>query len=739
MLRDKKSVMTWQALFIFLSTSWLWAPYLNPSVTPHNTLISTYEAATQPYSWLFRLFDFAGALLLFFLARYIAKHTRGSFAALLLTIISIGLMIDVVFAATCHMNGSECVEVASGSFLIHGIESGITWLTVAVLGIYDVLQRKRWSSIGFVSIQLTYGMLFITGWAKEAGLATLSQYIYETALVVWIAWLCRELVLEETSSTTNASMFIKRFIAGWAFINGILAMLISLAHIHLFGRIKGLYFAGDSAWLAQHGVIIGVTMLYISRHLLRGELRARQIFLFISGVEVIKYSLITPHPALLILYLTTFIGLFIYRDEFDRGTMPLTWRGRVKDLYFMLGGMLTTILIAFVILDRDSHISTITHRTFQHFFNYIGSHETLHGPHLRSALLAHTVSVFLMMVIGTVLWILFKPYKRTAFVGIETARIKSLLQRYSRSSEDFFKLWPDDKSYFLSNDNQTFVAYKIVGSTAYALADPIGLAPSNTIHEFIVWCKARRLTVCFLPVYAESLAAYSKAGLETMQIGSSAVINIETFLGSTIKSKWWRWQKNRSQKMGYEYATDSPPHSDEFLSRLQSVSEEWLQKAGHTERGFSLGYFDMAYMQKCTIHYLTNSEKKIVAFTNQLPLFKPGNTASIDLLRYGNNADNAMPFLLYKTVERLKEQQSSTVFFDLGFVPFAKVQGSLLQIAKTISAGRFSAKGLEQFKNKFEPDWQPNYIAYNGDVVDLATIAFGLDRVMSIPDTNDEQ
>lgn len=728
--------MLWQSLFILLSTSWLWAPYLNPSVTPRATLISTYEAAIQPYSWLFRILDFSGALLLLYMARTIARRKQGSRHALLLTIISIGLMIDVLFAATCIMQGAQCVEVTSPSFLIHAVESGVTWLAVAILGVYDIIQRRRWSSIGFATVQLSYGILFITGWAKEAGFATLSQYIYEFVLVVWIAWLCRELIVSNGRSTEMASTLIKRLAASWAFINGILAMVVSLAHIHLFGRIKGFYFAGDSAWLAQHGVIIGVTMLYISRHLLRGELRARQIFMFISGVEVIKYSLITPHPALLVLYLVTFTALFVYKNEFDRGTIPLTWRGRVKDLYFMLSGLLITMFIASMILDRDSRISTISSRAFQHFFSYVSNHETLRGPRVRSALLAHTVSVFLMMVVAAILWVLFRPYKHTSRSGMKAAEALPLLKQHSASSEDYFKFWPTDKSYFLSQDGQTFVAYKVVGSVAYALADPIGKSPADTILEFTTWSKAQRLTTCFLPVYPQSLPKYTAAGLETMQIGSSAVINIESFLQTTIKSKWWRWQKNRSIKMGYEYQVSQPPHTEEFIARLQAVSDEWLQKDGRVERGFSLGYFDREYIQSCPIHYLINPDQEIVAFTNQLPQFNPDQTASIDLLRYGQNSDNTMPYLLFKTIEYLHETQPKTTLFDLGFVPFAKVQGSLLQIAKVLSAGRFSAKGLEQFKNKFEPDWQPNYIAYSGDVVDLATIALGLERVMSISESD---
>ena len=40
------------------------------------------------------------------------------------------------------------------------------------------------------------------------------------------------------------------------------------------------------------------------------------------------------------------------------------------------------------------------------------------------------------------------------------------------------------------------------------------------------------------------------------------------------------------------------------------------------------------------------------------------------------------------------------------------------------------AKGLEQFKNKFDPVWEPNYLAYEGDMTDLAVIALNIEKAM---------
>jgi len=143
-----------------------------------------------------------------------------------------------------------------------------------------------------------------------------------------------------------------------------------------------------------------------------------------------------------------------------------------------------------------------------------------------------------------------------------------------------------------------------------------------------------------------------------------------------------------------------------------------------------LCYFDEDYLQQCPIHYLKDRSGRLVGFANQVPAFKPSDTMTVDLIRHLPEAGVAMPNLLSKIIEQSAGQGYK--IFDLGFVPFAAAEETAVKLVKTLSAGRFSAKGLEQFKNKFDPDWQPNYLAYEGDLADLALITLNLEGVMSL-------
>lgn len=720
----RHKVILWQLLFLIIGTSWLLAPHLNHTLSYRTSLISQYELPGQPFNWLFRAGDFIAAGLLLFAAFSIRKQ---NWAGWILLAASAGMMFDPLLSTSCKVVGDTCREYFSIPFLLHAIETTFTSSMYFVIAVYDAHRRKKLVSISFAIFQLLYGLLFITQLADKEVINTAAQYVYQTSLIVWAAWFVRDMAFERDYRTSpTEGRLIRGAVSIWAFLNGILAIVISLAHINLLGRINGLYFSGDSAWLAQHGIIVGIIMLYLSRHLARGEARARQIFLLLSGIETLKYAVISPRPGLMIFYLLTFCVLFVLRDDFDRGSVPTTWSIKVKDLYFLVSGILLSALIGLIALDRDGRISLVTSRAIDHLSDYAEHNPHLPHSRLESVLLAHSISIFMISSAAAILWVIFKP-QRIGRGYKDYSKVEALLNKYSASSEDFFKLWPRDKDYFWAGKHSGFVAYRIVGPVAFALADPIGPDPTGLIDQFNGWCHRRRLKVCYLPVYENSLDMYRQAGMECLQIGSSALIDIEKFESSTAKDKWWRWRLNKARKAGYQYMVAEPPHSREFIRSLKKISDEWLNTGGHAERGFALGHFDDTYLRQCRIHYLLDQDQRIIAFVNELPQFKSGPVATIDLLRYSPAFSDSMAFLLYSAIARSK---SSAGLFDLGFVPFARAKGPILTIAKTFSTGKFSSGGLEQFKNKFDPDWQPNYLVYKGDLADLAVIALNIEKAM---------
>ncbi len=144
-----------------------------------------------------------------------------------------------------------------------------------------------------------------------------------------------------------------------------------------------------------------------------------------------------------------------------------------------------------------------------------------------------------------------------------------------------------------------------------------------------------------------------------------------------------------------------------------------------------MGYYDSAYLQQCRLHLLYEAGE-LVAFANELPIFNDNPTITIDLMRYLPNTNHAMPTLLANTIQQLHGEARQ--YFDLGFVPLAggssKSERAIKKLNQFFIREAIPSSGLEQFKNKFEPEWENTYIAFDGDWLDLVHVSRYMDRLL---------
>lgn len=734
----KNKVYLWQITFLLLGSGWLLAPALNTLVSSRTTLISEYEMSFQPYSWLFRLTDTLAAVTFIAAVIYLRHRHRvlAHYQYVVLLIAGACMLIDPLATTTCSGKVIACLKTSGVSFYLHGAESVLLGFLLFGLSAYDSVKRKALPSTVFLVFQVVYALVAVTGASAGNHLNTLTQFTYQLIVILWLAWYMVSFLPPIPPASFKKRVYTRRLFAAWAYVNGMLTILLSLSHIQVVGAIRGLYFANNTAWVAQHGTIVGVAMIYISYHLWRGEHRARLLFLTLLFMEVIKYSVITPHFWLLQLYSLTFAMLFILRSYFHRGSMSLSRRGRLQEAGTVIAGVLSTMLVVFMLVAHDQDLFATVQEAFGDFKGFVLTYEHVPRHLLKSSLLAHTISALVTGTIFFVLWSLFRPSPRHPAHNEETSEDEVLytLRRAAVSSEDYFKYWPPGKQYHWSANRETFIAYKVVNSVVFALADPIGRnahARKRLLKSFIDEWSSRGYVVCFLLVPENTRGMYESTGLNTMQIGSNALIDINTFASNTVSKKWWRWQLNRATKAGYAYRCSVPPHDSRLVSQIKEVSDEWLARPGRREQGFAMGYYDEHCIDQSIIHYVENDAGAVIAFTNQLPVYNNLPQTTIDLMRFKPEYDNVMPYLLASTIETLAKQKHFKLF-DLGFVPLAKVESQIAKAAKTIGSRRFSAAGLEQFKNKFEPVWQADYIAYDGNIADLATIAVNLEELMKI-------
>jgi phosphatidylglycerol lysyltransferase len=730
--RPSTRVNAWlNVLFFAFGTTWLLAPFVHHVHYGHLHFISSYEGLDQYWAWAFRLGDIASAIILTILIYRYQVWRKSPLMTLFLFAIAFLAAIDAFFPVSCWSHVHHiCIEThGTLTTNVHYFESNVSAAVIGLAVLLDTWKRRTIFSGLFLLVQIAFS-IFAETHGIPAQILALLQYIYQIVLFLWLLY-----ILEAyTESPTSWNLLRKPYraaLALWVGLSGVLAILISAAHLHLYGPSFTLYFGGRSSWVAQQAAFVGVLMLYLARQIYRGQRRAAYLLLIIFGFELVKYSLLEPHPVLAVLYDLTFILLFVYRKSFVRNVGPINMHRRLYDLMVVLGGVaiaLATIVIILLSVGRFGHVVRILDNGSDYLTEEYHDYRRdipIHGQRLRQ-----TLGVLAVSTVAISVWILFRPSRfdgNTENATQDRKKVERLLRAYAMSSEDYFKLWPPDKAYFFTQDQDGFVAYKVTRGIAFALGDPIAartVSRRDLLDKFRDFCTANGWSIAFIPVDEQSKELYAPK-FNLLPIGSSAVITIAEFNEKTRHDKWWRWKHNQAIKAGLHYKVSSPPHAPEFLYELKDVSQEWLSHGGRREQGFALGYLDLHYLNQCRIHYLLDEQDKVVAFTNELPIFS-GTQTTVDLLRYIPEKDAAMPYLLMSLIDRLGSEAKYTTF-DLGFVPLAQVNNRYAQLAKSITKTRFSASGLEQFKGKFKPRWAPQYIAYNGDILDLAALAISLE------------
>src|SRR5262249_52242059 len=148
----------------------------------------------------------------------------------------------------------------------------------------------------------------------------------------------------------------------------------------------------------------------------------------------------------------------------------------------------------------------------------------------------------------------------------------------------------------------------------------------------------------------------------------------------------------------------------------------WLAEKHTREKGFSLGFFEPAYLRRLPVA-VARDDTGVVAFANLLPGAER-EELSCDLMRYrpGVRA-GMMDFLFVELLEWGRARGYRWV--NLGMAPLAGFEDrALAPLWSRLGALLFrhgedfyNFQGLRQFKEKFDPVWEPRYLVSPGGVV----------------------
>lgn len=302
----------------------------------------------------------------------------------------------------------------------------------------------------------------------------------------------------------------------------------------------------------------------------------------------------------------------------------------------------------------------------------------------------------------------------------ERARVADLLERHAATSLAYFHLL-DDKHHFFAEDGRAVISYKLVGSVAVALGEPIGEAgPCREVAEaFAHHCDLNGWRFCYHQVTPEAAEWLTATGLRALKLGEEAVVEVGAFDLSQPHFKSVRNKTARLVREGVWVEELSGPLDDATMAELAEVSAAWLAHGGHRERTFTVGRFDADYLRSTTVLVARSPGGRIEAFVNILPSFC-SSEGNFDLMRRRPDAPrNVIDLLFLHLIERSRDLGLSGL--NLGLAPLANIEGDgvaerALRLLAERGDAAFHFQGLRTFKQKWLPRWEPRYLVYRSDL-----------------------
>ena len=289
-----------------------------------------------------------------------------------------------------------------------------------------------------------------------------------------------------------------------------------------------------------------------------------------------------------------------------------------------------------------------------------------------------------------------------------------------------------DKALLFHPNDNAFIMYARRGRSLVALYDPIGPAQERAemIWQFRDLCDVHHARPVFYQVRAENLPFYMDIGLTALKLGEEARVDLRRFdleaKGKEMKDLRYTW--NRGGRDGLSLEVHEPGQAP--LDELKEISDAWLSGKNVREKGFSLGRFSPEYLQHFRIA-LIRFQGRPVAFANLLETHSL-ELASLDLMRAHPEAPKlTMEFMMIGLILHYKNHGYGR--FSLGMVPLSGLQprrgAPLTQRLGSLVFQRgeqlYNFQGLRRFKDKFQPDWEPRYMA----------VPAGLDPLVALADT----
>ncbi|MCU7727425.1 phosphatidylglycerol lysyltransferase domain-containing protein [Actinoplanes sp. KI2] len=471
--------------------------------------------------------------------------------------------------------------------------------------------------------------------------------------------------------------------------------------------------------------VIGVLLIYLGAGLRRGKRRAWQLALVLSLVSV-GLHLVKGGLAPLVFCGVVAALLVVKRDQFTAETDPGNrWRAARACAMFLTAGFVLGFLEIAVRVNRlDGRPGML--RWAEHAgLGLIGVTGPIHFQHpLGGLTVTVTTGAFGLLAFASAGILLLRPCTgaRTRDAG-DRDRLRAMLDKHGDGDSLGYFALRDDKQVLWSPSGRAAVAYKIVNGVSLASGDPLGL-PSEwprAIGQWLADCARHGWTPGVLACGTAGGRAYQKAGLDVIELGDEAIVDVGGFTLEGRAMRGVRQAVARMRRSGYSCQVvrqrDLP--EERFAETVACAN---ALRDGKVERGFSMALSRLGDPEDgdCLLVLCHDEDGRLRGLLQFVPWGRRG--LSLDLMRGDRTAPNGLTELMVVAaieaapdlgVERISLNFAvlRSVFAraeELGAGPVIRLWSRVLRMASRL----WQIESLYRANAKYLPDWQPRFLCF---------------------------
>ncbi|HEX6866360.1 MAG TPA: bifunctional lysylphosphatidylglycerol flippase/synthetase MprF [Caulobacteraceae bacterium] len=273
-----------------------------------------------------------------------------------------------------------------------------------------------------------------------------------------------------------------------------------------------------------------------------------------------------------------------------------------------------------------------------------------------------------------------------------------------------------DKRFLFSPSGESLLMFGVRGRSWIAIGGPVGKRAERMelLWRFRELADAHAARPAIYGVGPEDLPDVVELGFSIQKIGESATTSLEGFSLEGRRREALRRNWRKAGEGGCAFEVLGVGEAQACMDELARISAEWLDLHAGGEKSFSLGGFTPRYVAEFPVA-IVRCGGKIVAFAT---IWTGAGAYSVDLMRYAHDAPrNIMDYLFVELLGWGREHGYTA--FDFGMAPLAGLEDRPL--APMMSrVGRllfergeeiYNFQGVRRYKDKYDPVWQPRYIA----------------------------